>query len=141
MQLEELCRMKILELKILDKVIIVALLIVSFLPLGIFMVVKGDKKNGDIIINIDNKVEKKVPLNQFSESITYQIDFNNNIGYIEVKDGKVRMLEMSKDICPNSICSDTGWIDKIYQSIVCLPNNIIVTIEGVEEDTMDAQSF
>ncbi|WP_242862126.1 NusG domain II-containing protein [Clostridium intestinale] len=69
------------------------------------------------------------------------MDFNNNTGYIEVKDGKVRMLEMSKEICPNSICSDTGWIDKIYQSIVCLPNNIIVTIEGVEEETIDAQSF
>jgi len=51
------------------------------------------------------------------------------------------MLEMSKETCPNSICSDTGWIDKIYQSIVCLPNNIIVTIESVEEETIDAQSF
>ncbi len=122
-------------------VIIVSLLILSFLPLGIFMITQGDKKNGDIIIKIDNKIEKKVPLNKYSESITYQIDFNNNIGYIEVKDGKVRMLEMSKEICPNSICSDTGWIDKIYQSIVCLPNNIIVTIEGVEDDTIDAQSF
>ncbi|WP_286909850.1 NusG domain II-containing protein [Clostridium sp. UBA1652] len=133
--------MKILEVRILDVVIIVSLLILSFLPLGIFMITQGDKKNGDIIIKIDNKIEKKVPLNKYSESITYQIDFNNNIGYIEVKDGKVRMLEMSKEICPNSICSDTGWIDKIYQSIVCLPNNIIVTIEGVEDDTIDAQSF
>jgi len=97
--------MKILELKILDKVIIVALLILSFLPLGIFMIVKEDRKNTDIVIKIDNKVEKKVPLNKSSKSITYQIDFNNNIGYIEVKDGKVRMLEMSKEICPNSISS------------------------------------
>lgn len=133
--------MKILELKILDKVIILVLLILSFLPVGIFMIVKGDKKDSDIVIKIDNKIEKKVPLNKSSKSITYQIDFNNNIGYIEAKDGKVRMLEMSKEICPNSICSDTGWIDKIYQSIVCLPNNIIVTIEGIEEDTIDAQTF
>ncbi|WP_238903378.1 NusG domain II-containing protein [Clostridium sp. YIM B02506] len=133
--------MKILEFKILDKVIIVVLLILSFLPLGIFMIVKGERKNTDIVIKIDNKVEKKVPLNKSSESITYQIDFNNNIGYIEVKDSKVRMLEMSKEICPNSICSDIGWIDNTYQSIVCLPNNIIVTIEGVEEDTIDAQTF
>ncbi|ERK31492.1 hypothetical protein [Clostridium intestinale] len=51
--------MKILEVKKLNLIIIVALLILSFLPVGIFMVVKGDKKNGDIIINIDNKIEKK----------------------------------------------------------------------------------
>lgn len=62
--------MKILELKILDKVIIVALLILSFLPLGIFMIVKGERKNTYIVIKIDNKVEKKVPLNKSSESIT-----------------------------------------------------------------------
>lgn len=51
------------------------------------------------------------------------------------------MLEMDKKICPNAICSYDGWIDKGYQSIVCLPNNIVVIIEGVKDDSVDAQSF
>ncbi|WP_282433973.1 NusG domain II-containing protein [Desulfosporosinus lacus] len=34
-------------------------------------------------------------------------------------------------MCPKSICSDTGWIETAYQSIVCLPNQITVRIEGV----------
>jgi len=45
---------------------------------------------------------------------------------------------MNKEICPNAICSDTGWIDKGYQSIVCLPNNIVVTIEGNKDEGIDA---
>lgn len=38
---------------------------------------------------------------------------------------------MDKRICPRKICSETGWIDKQYQNIVCLPNKILVKIESV----------
>lgn len=132
--------MKIIKLKILDNVVIAVLLILSILPTGIVMLAKSNKGNSSIVIKVDNKIEKKIPLRNLSESKTYEFNFNNNIGYVEVKDGKVRMLEMDKEICPNAICSDTGWIDKGYQSIVCLPNNIIVTIEGSKEEVIDAQT-
>ncbi len=132
--------MKILKLKILDKIVIIVLLIVSILPTGIVMLAKSNKENSNIVIKVDNKIEKNIPLDIKSESKIYEFNFNNNIGYLEVKDGKVRMIEMDKEICPNAICSDTGWIDKGYQSIVCLPNNIVVTIEGSKEDIIDAQT-
>ena len=132
--------MKILKLKILDKIVIIVLLILSILPTGIVMIAKSNKGNSNIVIKVDNKVAKNIPLNTTSKSKTYEFEFNGNIGYLEVKDGKVRMLEMDKEICPNAICSDTGWIDKGYQSIVCLPNNIIVTIEGSKDDVIDAQT-
>jgi len=132
--------MKILKLKILDKIVIIVLLILSILPTGIVMIAKSNKGNSNIVIKVDNKVAKNIPLNTASKSKTYEFEFNGNIGYLEVKGGKVRMLEMDKEICPNAICSDTGWIDKGYQSIVCLPNNIIVTIEGSKDDVIDAQT-
>lgn len=133
--------MKILKLKILDKIVIIVLLIFSILPAGLLILAKSNNQNSNIVIKVDNKVEKEIPLTNQKESKTYEFSFNNNIGYIEVKDGKVRMLEMDKTICPNAICSDTGWIDKGYQSIVCLPNNIVVTIESNKNEGVDAQSF
>jgi hypothetical protein len=51
------------------------------------------------------------------------------------------MLEMDKEICPNAICSDTGWISKSYQTKVCLPNSIIVTLEKNQNDEVDTESF
>ncbi|WP_129598276.1 NusG domain II-containing protein [Anaerophilus nitritogenes] len=36
---------------------------------------------------------------------------------------------MIKNMCPRSICSEIGWIDKKYQSIVCMPNKIVVAFE------------
>lgn len=132
--------MKILKLKILDKVVIVVLLILSIAPAGIVMLANTNNENSNIVIKVDNKVEKKIPLKNLNESKMYEFNFNNNIGYVEVKNGRVRMVEMDKEICPNVICSDTGWIDKAYQTIVCLPNNIVVTIEGAKDDGIDAQT-
>jgi hypothetical protein len=48
---------------------------------------------------------------------------------------------MDKKICPNAICSDTGWISKPYQTIVCLPNHIVLSLEGSKKDDVDVQSF
>jgi hypothetical protein len=133
--------MKILHLKILDKVVIVVLLLASILPAGIVMLGNKSKPSDTIVIKVDSKIVKTVPLTNNSGSKTYDFKFNNNIGYIEVNNGKVRMLEMDKSICPNAICSDTGWISKPYQTIVCLPNHITLTLEGSKKDDIDVQSF
>lgn len=101
------------------------------------MLSKSNSQNSNIIIKVDNKLVKKIPMINSNESKRYDFNFNNNIAYIEAKNGKVRMLEMSKKLCPNGICSKTGWIDKTYQSIVCLPNKITVTNEGGKSDEID----
>lgn len=120
-------------MKKFDKIIIVGVLLLSIISLGIMTLSKSNNQNSNIVIIVGNKVEKKIPLN-LKESKTYEFNFNNNIGYIEVNNGKVRMAEMNKEICPKSICSDTGWIETAYQSIVCLPNQIIVRIDGAKDD-------
>jgi hypothetical protein len=105
------------------------------------MLAKSNNENSNIVVKVDSKVKKNIPLDNLNESKIYEFNFKNNIGYVEVKNGRVRMLEMNKEICPDAICSETGWIDKGYQSIVCLPNNIIVTIEGNKVEGIDAQSY
>jgi hypothetical protein len=132
--------MKGLKLKVLDKIVIIIVLIFSVLPTGLLILAKPSNVHSNIVIRVDDKIVKEIPLIKKSKSSTYEFSFNNNKGYIEVKDGKVRMLVMDRKICPNAICSDTGWIDKSYQSIVCLPNKIIVTIEGNNNEGVDSLS-
>ena len=95
------------------------------------------ERDGYRIISVDNKVIEEIPMNGLEESKIHEFNFEQNVGYIEIKNGKIRMIEMDKKICPQAICSDTGWIDKSYQSIICLPNKIIVTIEGNNEELID----
>ena len=46
---------------------------------------------------------------------------------LEVKDGQWRITE---EECPNHICSSIGWVSKEdYFPIVCIPNEVIVTLK------------
>ena len=52
---------------------------------------------------------------------------NGGTNTIEIKDGKVRMIEAQ---CPNHLCVHQGWIGLEGQSIVCLPNKVTVSVCG-----------
>ncbi len=46
---------------------------------------------------------------------------------IEVKEGKIRVIESS---CRNKICVRTGFISRPHEKIVCIPNRVIISVEG-----------
>lgn len=69
----------------------------------------------------------------------YPFRFLEGDGAIEIREGKVRMMEMDRRVCPKGICSDTGYTDSFYKPIVCLPNKLILTVEvpeGTERDIL-----
>lgn len=81
------------------------------------------------------------------DKFDYTLSFGENNQHraaIEIDDGKIRMLPLSEDLCPRAICSHTGWIEYSYESIVCLPNQIVVVfsdssrlgeVEGIDSVT------
>lgn len=123
-----------ISMKKMEKIFVAIILVSSALAMGIMMFLNSENQNKSIVVIVDNKVIEKISMNNANENKTYDFNFSSDTGSIETRNGRVRMLEMSKDLCPKSICSETGWIDKSYQSIVCLPNKIIVRIE---EDKID----
>ena len=64
---------------------------------------------------------------KYSLSIDGIYAINGGTNTIEIKDGKVRMLEAQ---CPNHLCVHQGWISLEGQSIVCLPNKVTVSVCG-----------
>lgn len=121
-----------------DIIIILSLIIISLATSGFIVGKSINAKSDFIVVSIENKVVKKVPIDK---NETYDFKFGNNTGFIEVKDKAVRMLKMDKSICPESICSDTGWISKNHQNIVCLPNKIVVNFETNQESEVDGTAF
>ena len=55
--------------------------------------------------------------------------------YLMIKDGKADMIEAD---CPDQICVEHKSISKNKESIVCLPNKVIVEVVGGEEASLDA---
>ena len=103
-------------------------LILVILAIGavVLLVSHNDREQGAyVIVTVQNR-----EVARYSMAINgiYDINENNgNTNRIEIKDGRVRMIEAS---CPNHLCIHQGWIRFEGQSIVCLPNKVTVTVCG-----------
>lgn len=97
-------------------------------------------------IYVDNQQVAELSLAP-GEVYSYSFQFgdqNQHAAHIEIEDGRVRMLPMGQDLCPNAICSHTGWIAYEYESIVCLPNRIMIVfteVQGGEDQDVDFVTF
>ena len=52
---------------------------------------------------------------------------DDHINYITIKDG---MVSMAYSTCKNQVCVDAGAISETKDSIVCLPNKVMIEIQG-----------
>ena len=67
----------------------------------------------------------------------YSIVLHDDLGLnvVEVEPGRV---SISKSDCPDGICVRQGWISGGLVPIVCLPNRVIITLDGGDSD-VDAE--
>ena len=104
------------------------ILIVAVLSAGVvLLIVTGSrgKAGSYVVVMVRNNETARYSL---STDGIYTINGGTNT--IEIKDGKVRMTEAE---CPNHLCVRQGWISFSGQSIVCLPNELSVTITGADD--------
>lgn len=57
---------------------------------------------------------------------------------LEVKQGAIRLLPMPDSVCPRKICSHTGWIRRAGETIICVPNRLVVRLTGQGSTQVDA---
>ncbi|MBR5579579.1 MAG: NusG domain II-containing protein [Lachnospiraceae bacterium] len=106
------------------EIIFVFILLVS--ALGWLMVQSFAGKSGETArVDYDNRLYGTYPL---SRERIIKIGESNTL---EITEGKIRMKEAT---CPDQICRKQGWIKRKGESIICLPNKVIVTLEGTEEE-------
>lgn len=58
--------------------------------------------------------------------------------HIEVRNGGIRILDSD---CPQRICVKAGYIQYSGQTIVCLPNKILIEIKSTGTPSLDAISY
>lgn len=124
-------------MKKLDVVLIISLILFSFIFIikDKFFVPKTSDRY--IAISVDGKAYKDL---EFKEE-TYIFPLKTQFGFnkIEVAKDYVRVLEAD---CPNKLDVLQGKIKNVGQSIVCIPNRMIIEIKSKNnhklEDEMDA---
>ncbi|MBP3920658.1 MAG: NusG domain II-containing protein [Bacilli bacterium] len=111
-----------------DLRLIIILVIICMIAVTSFLFKKnnGDSAlvyyDGNQVMTIDLKVDGD-----------YEVDGLNGKVKMQVRDGKIKVNEENS---PYHICSKQGYISESYESIVCLPNKIVINISDNEFDTV-----
>ena len=86
--------------------------------------------DGIVIVKVDGEEKGTYRL---SEEQTIEINGGTNI--LQIKEGKADMTEAD---CPDKLCVHQKAISKDGESIICLPNQVVVEIESSESSEYDA---
>lgn len=108
--------------------ILIGIVAVIALLFGGMQFFKSADVDGVVQVTVDGEVYGEYSLD---ENMDVQIGDTN---YLSIKDGKATMNEAS---CPDQLCVQQKSISKDGESIICLPNKVIATVIGGEENEID----
>ncbi len=81
-----------------------------------------------LIAEVNNKEVLRVNLKSLKLKKEFSVKGNIGESYFEYNPEKgIRMISSP---CPDKICIKQGWINKEGESIVCLPNRVVLRLEG-----------
>ncbi len=112
------------DFKLIFGIIIICLIfiiIMNFIP-------KNQAKIAKIYHN--NELVLKIDLS-LKENKKYVVDGDKGKVKIVTKNGKIKVEEENSDL---HLCSKQGYIENTYETIICLPNKVVIEIEGKKKD-------
>lgn len=117
-----------LKLKRGDKIIIIGLLLISFIPSIIFALFGlGKAQVCYAQITIAGKFYQQIPLTGHQEETFYIIKTPHGTNKLVVEKEQIAVVEAD---CRDGICMQRGFIGKVGESITCLPHELHIEIIG-----------
>ena len=111
--------------------IVLGIVIVIAGLIGSYMLVTGSNTGNTLVVIAEGKEYGNYKL---AEDQIITVKQNGHVNEIVIENGKARM---NSSDCHNQVCVHNGEISNTAQSIVCLPNKLIVKIEGEEDADYD----
>ena len=92
----------------------------------------GNQKPGYVRISVNGKNTAVYPLDTDREFTVTGFDGGEVHGFI--KDG---VADVSEATCPDKICVNHSVIKRTGESIVCLPNRVVITVIAADNEAAD----
>lgn len=86
--------------------------------------------DGIVVVKVDGEEKGTYRL---SEEQTIEINGGTNI--LQIKEGKADMTEAD---CPDKLCVHQKAVSKNGESIICLPNKVVIEVKSSEQSVYDA---
>lgn len=115
-------------MKFKDLLLLLGILVIAFLG-AIGVQILSVKEAERIQVSVDGQVFGVYSLHKDQEIKI------NDTNYLIIKDGVADMIEAD---CPDQICVNQKAISKTGETIVCLPNKVIVDVKGADGGELDA---
>lgn len=115
-----------------DIIIIILLLIFSFIP-EVFLGVMASQKYNSVYaeITVEGKLLKKINLSENNKEEIIEVMGSNGKNVIKVNSKGIGIIEAD---CHDKICMKPEYIKNVGESLVCLPNRLMIQIKGNKED-------
>lgn len=111
-----------------DKLLIVIVILFSFISLGYINNQGFSDEEKYVSVQYNGEEIKKVIFDKQIIGTTIPIETDLGYNLIEIGDEKVRVIEAN---CPDQIDVKQGWISHIGETLICLPNRLVVEIKGL----------
>lgn len=114
-----------------DKILIVSIVVICILSLVFVNRSVFNYEDKYVSIQVDGEETKKIIFdnNLIGETIPIETEYGYNL--IEIGEEKVRVIEAD---CPDKLDVQQGYISKVGEVIVCLPNRLVVEIKGMDDE-------
>lgn len=111
-------------------IILLTVIIITSLSISFFI-----KDNSSKIANVyyEKKLVLSIDLSDYTNRF-YEVNGYNGVVKLEVANGKIRVIEENS---PLHLCSKSGFIESSLETIICLPNKIVVEIDSKRKDDLD----
>ena len=110
-----------------DLILIGALLVIS---LGVLLITTLTRREGGYVeVEQSGRV-----IATYSLSIDGEYSLNGGTNILVIEGGAAYLKDAN---CPDKTCVKTGRIHYVNQSIICLPNEISITVRGNSDDGVD----
>ncbi len=113
-----------------DLILIGILLLAASALFFLFKEKQAGKEGASAVVTVDGTEIARYPLNRNGTFV-----LNGGSNTLIVENGEAWISEAN---CPDKLCMGFGKISKNGEIIVCLPNRLIVVIEGGEAAEVDA---
>lgn len=112
-----------------DLILIGVILILAVFAFGVFFMTR--KEGANVVVTVDGKEFGTYSL---EENRVVEIESEYGTNLLHISNHKAKMEDAT---CPDLLCVNQHSINKTGETIVCLPNKVVVTVENGENNEVD----
>lgn len=110
-----------------DKIVLASIIVISLVMFFLTGQTLREAQNKYVSVQISGQEVQKISLKKEKELREYNFKTKLGTNKVLVKDGKVWVQESN---CPDQICVHMAPIEKVGETIICLPHEFLVEIKA-----------